>query len=87
MTRAGNGDQFGPGAHHAAGAPVELEHVGIRGAERAADLLQVMFKRQLDLHQTTFAMGEAIAHLNALWMDGRLRRDPGADGILRFSPA
>ena len=32
----------------------------------AADVLPVLFKRQLDLHQTTFAMGEAIAHLHAL---------------------
>ncbi|MDN3922625.1 MBL fold metallo-hydrolase [Roseateles violae] len=52
----------------------------------AAELLDLLFKRQLDLHQTTFAMGESVAHLNALWLAGRLtrRRDP-ADGIYRFS--
>ncbi len=55
--------------------------------QTAASLLPVLFKRTLDLHQTTFAMGESIAHLNALWIDGRLRRDRGADGIFRFSPA
>lgn len=53
----------------------------------AAGLLSVLFKRKLDLHQTTFAMGEAIAHLNALWLQGDLRRELGADGIYRFSPA
>ena len=53
----------------------------------AADLLSVLFKRKLDLHQTTFAMGESIAHLNALWLAGRLRRRLDDDGIYRFAPA
>jgi glyoxylase-like metal-dependent hydrolase (beta-lactamase superfamily II) len=52
----------------------------------AADLLSVLFKRKLDLHQTTFAMGESIAHLNALWLAGRLRRRLDDDGIYRFAP-
>jgi glyoxylase-like metal-dependent hydrolase (beta-lactamase superfamily II) len=51
----------------------------------AADLLVLLFKRELDLHQTTFAMGEAIAHLHALWYEGRLQRTLGADGIYRFA--
>ena len=51
----------------------------------AADLLQVLFKRALDLHQTTFAMGESVAHLHALWLAGRLTRRLDADGIYRFS--
>jgi glyoxylase-like metal-dependent hydrolase (beta-lactamase superfamily II) len=50
----------------------------------AADLLTVLFKRALDLHQTTFAMGESVAHLHALWFAGRLRRSLGADGVYRF---
>ncbi|MFM2058935.1 MAG: hypothetical protein RLY71_3320 [Pseudomonadota bacterium] len=53
----------------------------------AADILPVLFKRALDLHQTTFAMGEAIAHLHALWLGGQLARLRGADGVLRFRPA
>jgi glyoxylase-like metal-dependent hydrolase (beta-lactamase superfamily II) len=52
-----------------------------------ADILPVMFRRTLDLHQTTFAMGEAVAHLHALWFDGKLRRLRGGDGIYRFQPA
>jgi len=55
--------------------------------QSAADALMVLFKRKLDLHQTTFAMGESIAHLNALWLAGRLRRSLDDDGIYRFSPA
>jgi glyoxylase-like metal-dependent hydrolase (beta-lactamase superfamily II) len=51
----------------------------------AADLLPVMFKRPLDLHQTTFAMGEAIAHLHALWHEGKLRRERDGGGVWRFS--
>jgi hypothetical protein len=45
----------------------------------------VLFKRALDLHQTTFAMGEAIAHLHMLWFQGRLQRSVGQDGVYRFS--
>ena len=51
----------------------------------AADVLPVLFKRKLDLHQTTFAMGESIAHLHALWFDGRLTRSRGSDGVYRFT--
>jgi len=51
----------------------------------AADILPVMFKRPLDLHQKTFAMGEAVAHLHALWYRGRLQRRLGPDGVYRFS--
>ena len=51
----------------------------------AADLLPVLFRRPLDLHQTTFAMGESIAHLNALWHEGRLQR-LCEQGVYRFSP-
>ncbi|MCQ9617887.1 MBL fold metallo-hydrolase [Paenalcaligenes niemegkensis] len=50
----------------------------------AADLVPVLFKRKLDLHQLSFAMGEALAHLHALWYDGKLRRERGTDGVFRF---
>jgi glyoxylase-like metal-dependent hydrolase (beta-lactamase superfamily II) len=53
----------------------------------AADILPLLFKRKLDLHQTTFAMGEAIAHLHALWHAGKLRRAKDAKGVWRFSGA
>jgi glyoxylase-like metal-dependent hydrolase (beta-lactamase superfamily II) len=51
----------------------------------AAELLPVLFKRPLDLHQTTFAMGESIAHLHALQGQGLLRSSLDSDGVLRFS--
>lgn len=53
----------------------------------AADIVPVMFRRALDGHQLTFALGEALAHLHKLWYDGRLRRECGSDGILRFRTA
>ena len=50
----------------------------------ARDIIPVMFKRELDLHQMTFAMGEAVAHLHLLWFEGQLRRRLGDDGVYRF---
>ena len=58
-----------------------------KAALSAADVLPIMFKRKLDLHQTTFAMGESVAHLHALWFAGKLRRRRGEDGIWRFAAA
>jgi hypothetical protein len=43
-----------------------------------------MFKRQLDAHQLSFAIGEALAHLHYLWHNGNLVRVTGGDGVIRF---
>ena len=51
----------------------------------AMDIIPVLFTRALDLHQMTFAMGEAVAHLHRLWFAGQLQRERGADGVYRFS--
>ncbi len=72
--------------HHAE----RLAEVMAACAERpchAADLLPVLFKRKLDLHQTTFAMGESVAHLHALWHAGKLVRRADSAGVWRFSVA
>ena len=50
----------------------------------AGELLEVLFRRKLDAHQTFFAMGEAIAHLHYLYYAGRARRAAGSDGIIRY---
>lgn len=50
----------------------------------AKDLLPVLFRRKLDMHQLFFAMGEAIAHLHYLWHQGKLRRTRDDGGIYRF---
>ena len=52
----------------------------------AWETVPVLFRRPLDLHQSTFAMGESVAHLNRLWFQGRLLRERGPDGIYRFRP-
>ncbi|UOD50549.1 MBL fold metallo-hydrolase [Orrella daihaiensis] len=48
------------------------------------DIVPVLFKRKLDLHQMTFAMGEAIAHLHALYFEGKLKRQVQEDGLIEF---
>jgi glyoxylase-like metal-dependent hydrolase (beta-lactamase superfamily II) len=53
--------------------------------QSAADLLPVLFKRALDLHQTTFAMGEAVAHLHALQARGSVSAVLDSDGVMRFA--
>lgn len=72
-------------SHHAA----RLEEVreACRIARSAADIVPVMFKRDLDAHQLTFALGEALAHLHYLWFEGIVRRETGTDGVTRFTLA
>lgn len=53
-------------------------------AMTAAQAMQLMFRRELDVHQQTFALGEALAHLHALWREGRVTRKVGDDGAFRF---
>ena len=52
--------------------------------QSAAQIVPLMFRRPLDVHQLGFALGEALAHLHYLWNDGVLRRQAGPDGVLRF---
>lgn len=62
-----------------------LENSCEHAPQSAAGLLDVLFGRVLDTHQTMFAMGEAIAHLNYLEQAGRLSRSVDADGVIRYS--
>jgi len=55
------------------------------GSATAAEVVPVLFRRELDLQQRFFAIGEAIAHLNHLAADGRLVRATAADGRVRFA--
>lgn len=70
-------------AHHAE----RLDEVRVACSEAprtAAEIVPIMFRREFDTHQLSFAMGEALAHLHALWYAGELRRETGADGVIRF---
>ncbi len=53
----------------------------------ASEVVPILFRRELDLHQLTFAMGETIAHLNHLWHAGNLKRVRQPDGSLKFLAA
>jgi len=50
----------------------------------AAELLPVLFRRQLDRHQLGFALGEALAHLHYLMGLGAIEREAGSGGVDRF---
>lgn len=50
----------------------------------AAELIPVLFKRKLDTHQMSFAMGEAIAHLHALYYQQKLQRQVNEHGVYKF---
>jgi glyoxylase-like metal-dependent hydrolase (beta-lactamase superfamily II) len=65
----------------------EILEAAERSPLSAADVLPIMFKRKLDAHQMTFAMGEALAHLHLLWFDGRLHRVLDGAGVHRFEAA
>jgi glyoxylase-like metal-dependent hydrolase (beta-lactamase superfamily II) len=51
----------------------------------AAELIPVMFQRQLDTHQIFFAMGECLAHLAYLTEGGQLVRYLSKNGLYLFS--
>lgn len=51
----------------------------------AHDIVPIMFKRALDAHQLTFALGEALAHCHYLWLEGKLKRALGEDDVYRFT--
>ena len=72
-------------AHHDARLAETLDVLGEPRA--AAELLPVLFRRALDTHQLSFAIGEALAHLNYLEADGSVTRTLDADGIERFRKA
>jgi glyoxylase-like metal-dependent hydrolase (beta-lactamase superfamily II) len=54
------------------------------GPRTAWDVTRVLFPRDLDPHQSTFALGESIAHLHHLIALGRLRRHRAAGAPDRY---
>lgn len=50
----------------------------------AMEVVPTLFRRELDDHQISFAMGEALAHLNYLVGEGRLEKAEGEDGLVRY---
>ena len=70
-------------AHHAERF-VELLEACAASPHSAFDLVPVLFRRKLDGHQMSFAMGESIAHCHALWLAGKLERKTEG-GVIRFA--
>ena len=62
---------------------VEALHEPSTGVE----VLYRLFKRELDEHQTFFAIGETLAHLHHLLEDGRAVRNRRDDGVDIFKRA
>ena len=61
----------------------------LRQPMTAAEIVPVLFGggRAFDLYQKGFAMGEALAHLAYLEKQGKLNRETGADGLVRYAPS
>jgi len=73
-------------AHHDARlAELEAALRASASPASAAELVPVLFRRELDGHQLFFAMGETIAHLNFLWHRAAIERRVGAGGSVRFA--
>ena len=53
----------------------------------AAEAMTALFKRQLDAHQTRFAIGEALSHLNVLVEDGSISKWLDDEGVWRYQVA
>ncbi|HEX2940381.1 MAG TPA: MBL fold metallo-hydrolase, partial [Rhodopila sp.] len=72
-----------------------ITHHGQRCAEIAAacrsraltvaEIIPFVFTRELDAHQTGFAFGEVLAHVNHMLGKGELARETGPAGIERFT--
>jgi glyoxylase-like metal-dependent hydrolase (beta-lactamase superfamily II) len=73
-------------AHHEARC-LELAAACREAPRSGAELVPVLFRRELDPHQTGFAFAEAMAHVNYMLRRGRLTREAGQDGVDRFRAA
>ena len=62
----------------------DLRQAFTHGEMSAAEAMGVLFKRELDGHQTIFALGESLAHLHLLWWQGEWERVAGK--VIRFKP-
>jgi len=61
------------------------ETVGALTAPRTgAELIPVLFRREMDTHQLGFAIGEVLAHVHLLEAEGAVTRLCGDDEVFRF---
>jgi glyoxylase-like metal-dependent hydrolase (beta-lactamase superfamily II) len=69
-------------AHHDARLAATLD--ALSEPRTAAELIPVLFRRELDTHQLGFGIGEVLAHLHLLESEGAVARSTGDDGVHRF---
>ena len=69
--------------HHASRCEMIAE-VTRKAPQTASDLVPVLFKRKMDEHQTGFAFGETVAHVNYMIAQGWVTETRDPDGILRI---
>lgn len=74
-------------AHHRSRCALILEAVTAAPLS-PAELIPIVFRdKTLDDHQTGFALGEVLAHVNHMVARGDLRRAPAAGAVDRYLPA
>ncbi len=71
-------------ARHHAGRCGLIAEAARSEPRTAAELLPVLFKRQMDSHQLGFAFGETLAHVNYMRARGEVEQTRGEDGVLRI---
>ena len=64
----------------------ELRQAMTQDGLSAMEAMSILFTRQLDAHQTTFAIGEAVAHLHYLWYEGQVQRVKNDQQVYKFKP-
>jgi glyoxylase-like metal-dependent hydrolase (beta-lactamase superfamily II) len=57
------------------------------GPRPPSEIVPLLFPRKLDAHQTSFAFGEAMAHINYMLRRGWMFSEPGEDGRNRVRSA
>lgn len=70
--------------HHHAERLMETEVDCRTNPRTVAEVTRTLFRRPLDTHQLSFATGEALAHLNHLVSQGKLKRSLRDDGVWLF---
>ncbi len=79
--------RLGELAHHHAGRCALIAEAARQAPRTAAELLPVLFRREMDAHQTGFAFGEVLAHVNYMRRRGELVQVRDTDGTLRVRTA
>jgi glyoxylase-like metal-dependent hydrolase (beta-lactamase superfamily II) len=70
-------------AHHAARC-AEIAAACKTTVRSVAEIVPFLFTRELDAHQTGFAFGEVLAHVNHMLGRGELRLETDAGGVDRY---